>query len=398
MSRELINRSPDLKQLVDEGFALEVRGGLLVVHDVPYVNDQKQVSYGKLVTDLTLAGDKTAAPGTHTASFCGSTPCNKNGEALSKIINSSGRRTLANDLNVDHLFSSKPQEGRYADYYTLVTTYVGLLSGHAEAIDPNASARKFKVVESRSDDSPFNYVDNASTRVGIYSITQRLAVGEIAIVGLGGTGSYVLDLIAKLPIRKISLYDGDYFLQHNAFRAPGAASVAALRERPYKVDYFAQAYSNMHKGITANREYIGAENVDLLSSADFVFLCLDGSTDRRPIIEALESFDLPFIDVGMGIEHGDKGLAGLTRITTSSPKKRNHIHDRELIPMDALPDEGVYSSNIQVADLNSFVASMAVIKMKRYFQFYEDYKGAHHTLIALDTNSIINEENTVEKK
>jgi tRNA A37 threonylcarbamoyladenosine dehydratase len=36
---------------------------------------------------------------------------------------------------------------------------------------------------------------------------------------LSGTGSYILDLLAKVPIREIHLCDGDDFARHNAFRA-----------------------------------------------------------------------------------------------------------------------------------------------------------------------------------
>ena len=63
-------------------------------------------------------------------------------------------------------------------------------------------------------------------------------LGAVAIAGPGGTGSYVLDLVAKTPVRDIHLFDGDSFMSHNAFRAPGAASLEELRALPKKVDYF----------------------------------------------------------------------------------------------------------------------------------------------------------------
>src|SRR3546814_2008085 len=75
-------------------------------------------------------------------------------------------------------------------------------------------------------------------------------MGErVAIVGLGGTGAYVLDQVAKTAVARIDLFDDDYYLQHNAFRAPGAASLEDLRERPTKVHHFARVYSRMHRHI-----------------------------------------------------------------------------------------------------------------------------------------------------
>ena len=37
MSRSMIIRSPDLKQLEDEGYEIEIRGGYLMLKGVPYV-------------------------------------------------------------------------------------------------------------------------------------------------------------------------------------------------------------------------------------------------------------------------------------------------------------------------------------------------------------------------
>src|SRR5690606_39812352 len=70
-------------------------------------------------------------------------------------------------------------------------------------------------------------LETASDRVGIGTLTARLAKEKIVIIGLGGTGSYILDFVAKTPVREIRLIDADEFLQHNAFQI-GRAS---CRER-----------------------------------------------------------------------------------------------------------------------------------------------------------------------
>ena len=66
-------------------------------------------------------------------------------------------------------------------------------------------------------------------RVGIGALTELLIKDKVAIIGLGGTGSYILDLIAKTPVAEIRIFDADEFLQHNAFRAPSAASLDDLK-------------------------------------------------------------------------------------------------------------------------------------------------------------------------
>ena len=66
MSRLLISRNPDLQRLRDEGYEIEVRSNLLLVHSVPYVNSLREVALGTLVSELTTASPGVLdKPGTH---------------------------------------------------------------------------------------------------------------------------------------------------------------------------------------------------------------------------------------------------------------------------------------------------------------------------------------------
>ena len=207
MSQRPINRSADLKRLRDEGYDLEIRSGCLLVKDVPYVNSNKEVKRGILVIKLVLAGDQTGRPDTHVAYFCGDHPCNEDGSEIAKIKHGSNAHSLADGLAVNHSFSAKPKPAdAYPDYYAQVTTYVAILSGPAQRIDPALTAKTFPVVApDAEDDNPFNYCDTATSRAEIVDVTNKLKLRAIAILGLGGTGSYVLDLAAKTPVRRIHL-------------------------------------------------------------------------------------------------------------------------------------------------------------------------------------------------
>ena len=59
MPHKLINLSPDLKKLRDEGFEVEIRAAYLLINSVPYLNSNKEIKLGALVSELTLAGNKT---------------------------------------------------------------------------------------------------------------------------------------------------------------------------------------------------------------------------------------------------------------------------------------------------------------------------------------------------
>ena len=392
MSQSLISRSPDLQCLSDEGFEVGIESGHLVVYSVPYVNSVGEVEFGSLISKLDLAGDRTAKPGTHVVMFSGEYPCDKYGRELEHLRHSASRKRISDDLVVDFSFSNKPPEG-YADYYHKMSTYADLIAAHAQAVDPCVTARTRRVIESTGTDDVFNYLDTASSRAGTTRLSEVLRHLRIAIIGLGGTGSYVLDYVAKTPVSEIHLFDDDDLLQHNAFRSPGAPSLDELRAVPRKVHHHASRYAPMRKGIFEHPVRVDALNVDLLlAGMDMVFVCVDRGDAKAPIIEGLERLETPFIDVGMGLELTDRGICGIVRTTTSTPRMRDHIRNRKRIALSGGDADGVYSHNIQIAELNALNAALAIIKWKKLAGFYADLEGEHFTAYTLDGNTIVNED------
>ncbi len=173
-----------------------------------------------------------------------------------------------------------------------------------------ATPRTFREPE-EEEDSVFNYVETASDRVGIGVLTERLVNERVAIIGVGGTGGYILDFVAKTPVREIRLFDSDEFLTHNAFRAPGAPSLEELREAPKKVEYLKRIYGRMHRNIVAHDVALGADNIHLLDGVTFAFLSLDAGDAKRLIVEKLEAIGAAFVDVGMGLELDEGSLGGI---------------------------------------------------------------------------------------
>lgn len=392
MSQQLINRSPDLKQLRDEGYDIEVLSTFLLIKNIPYVNSNKEIKLGTLVSELTMAGDVTTTPSTHVALFTGDHPCNKDGTEIKQIKHQSGNQVLGDGLEINHSFSSKPTSGGYKDYYEKMTTYIAIISSQAQSIDPSVTAKIFPVIEPKEGESVFAYFDTASSRAGINLVSKKLEIEKIGIVGLGGTGSYVLDLVAKTPVREIHLFDGDKFLNHNAFRSPGAPLIGDLRNKPQKVAYFKEIYSRMHLNIVAHDCYIDSSNVDQLQGLNFVFLCLDGGEAKRLIVEKLVELDTPFIDVGLGVELDNESLGGILRITTSTVENREHLRSKDRISFSVENGNNDYSKNIQIADLNALNAALAVIKWKKLFGFYRDLEKENFCAYTIDGNSLINDD------
>lgn len=388
MSHRLIDLNDALRRLRDDGFNVEIHAAYLVVGDIPYVNENREICRGMLAAPLNLNGDILNPPTDHTIRFTGSYPCSSDGQPLEGLRHNSDKVRISDRLTIEYSFSNKPPAGRFENDYDKVVHYVAHLSGPATALDPRVTAQTFQVVEPEEGESPFAYLDTASARAEINMITLKLAVETVGIVGLGGTGGYVLDLLAKTPIKQIHLFDGDKFSSHNAFRAPGAASKDDLHQQLLKVSYFKNRYSNMHRGIIEHPEYIGEETVDQLQNMTFVFVCMDPGPGKRIVILKLEQLGIAFIDVGMGLYVTNEAIGGNLRVTTSLPENRDT--PRSQIPLSENLEPNEYDKNIQIADLNALNAVLAVIRWKKLRGFYLDHKHEWQSTYTVGGNLLLN--------
>lgn len=369
MWERVISLNPDLKRLRDEGYELEVRAGYAIVHSVPYLDEHGNVQRGVLVSELELNGDlvkyrKNACR--HVIYFQGTMPHRKNGEPLNGVLLGREKRTWAG-TQTDMSFSNKP-DGDYNNYYEKFTRYIQILSYEAQAVDPTVTAATFKKVVS-SDSSVFNYVDTNASRAAISDIADKLKSYKIGIIGLGGTGSYVLDQIAKTSVAEIHLFDGDVFCQHNAFRAPGAPEKGIFEQQPNKTDYYKGIYGNMHRHISSHPYYLDEENLSELATLDFVFVAMDSGRCKQLIVNYLSEQKISFVDTGIDIVRTGTSLIGMTRATLSVQGNmqavKQHVSFEEA-------DKDLYASNIQTAELNALCALQAVIKWKQMLGFYLD--------------------------
>lgn len=388
MSPPLISRSPDLQRLREDGYDITIRGGLLLVRGVPYVTSAKEIARGTLVSTLDLADNRAIAPRDHKVFFAGAQPCDRDGVPIRQIKHQEARQKLGGGVVVDRSFSNKPAGG-WRDYYEKMSTYVAIISGPAESLDPQATAKTYRADPADEEETVFRYLDTSSARAGIGALSEIFRPQKIAIVGLGGTGSYVLDLVAKTPVAEVHLYDGDHFAQHNAFRAPGAASSEEISGVPNKAAYFAGVYGRIHRRVIPHTYHLTKDNVAELRGYTWVFVCIDQPGSKGILIEEMESAGVPFIDVGMGLHQADDGkLLGIVRTTASTPTKRDHVRERGRISLaEAEADvDPIYRRNIQIADLNSLNAALAVIKWKKLTGFYQDLENEHSSTYSINVN------------
>ena len=259
---------------------------------MPYVDQGGSPALGTLVSELSHNGATTIAPGSHEMWFVGSLPCDNLGRVLDQLINQrvsrlrrrrcrqllvlpeAALRRLSRLLRQGHHLCSPPHRLREGD----------------RLIDDGQDLSGTRN-DGRGDGLPLRRA--ASSRAGIGAISAKLKLGKVAIVGLGGTGAYILDLVAKTPVEELHLYDDDVLYAHNAFRVPGAASLAELEAMPKKVNYLFSRYDPIRRKVFAHPVRLDNGNLDDLATMDFVFLAIDAGSAKQAIIEKLRNLQSP---------------------------------------------------------------------------------------------------------
>jgi molybdopterin-synthase adenylyltransferase len=124
---------------------------------------------------------------------------------------------------------------------------------------------------------------------------------RVAIVGLGGTGSFVCQELAHLGVNAFTLIDPDQVDETNLNRLLGASP---LETRELKVNVAARRITTINPD--ANCETIAGDVVDedvapLLLGMDFIFCCTDSHASRALLNQIAYQYLIPCIDMGVAI-------------------------------------------------------------------------------------------------
>ena len=215
-------------------------------------------------------------------------------------------------------------------------------------------------------DSPFRFLNTAPSRTRTTDLSNRLKNEVVAIVGVGGTGSYVLDFVSKTEVKEIHLFDNDEFLNHNAIRAPGPFGKEELAQAARKAVFHAARYSRMRSSIFAHDDLIDESNVDRLRGFDTVFMCLAAHPIKRMIAETCVRSGGLVIDTGMSVDRGRQGGPLLAMLATTTLTQEHYAHMEGCVDMAVDDDDGEYGArNAQMAELNAMNAAFAVIRWKK---------------------------------
>ncbi len=371
MSNTPLDLDPAVARLVQEGYHVTLLPSHVVINNVPYVTPNGDVADGKLIIAVTISGERLSV-GDHQIEFMGQFPCTATGEKMINLLTERPTNNrLSETVQSNYQFSNHPVDGEELDdCYKKFKHYESLICREAQVINPEARSRIFKPIE-RVEEVVFRYADTNAARAGIVEQANRFRQCKIGIIGLGGTGSYVLDLVAKTSVAEIHLFDGDTYENHTAFRSPGAASLDDLKQGQTKVAYYHKKYNVMRAGIYPHTYHVTTDNVSELDGLDFVFVCIDSGPSRKIIAEHLHVVQVPFIDTGIELSNRPNGnlLEATTRTTLIA--KNAPASAIDLLSFGDINDD-LYTTNIQIAEVNARNACEAVMRWKKYIGFYAD--------------------------
>jgi hypothetical protein len=368
--RALASHNPFVKELEDDGYDVDFVNGYFVIYGLPYLEKDGALKHGDWISPVDLKDWVIDIPGTHQAWFRGGRPHDRSGRQLGLGI-ADNKIAVSEGFVADHSFSFKLVESgqvrQYRSFEEKVRTYLQAITAPAMAAYPAATPLHAIEKKAAAQGSPLRFPDTMSSRYNINDVSSLLRGKKVAIVGLGGTGSYILDLIARTHLEQIALFDDDKVHVHTIFRMPGFIPRAIGGS---KVEALAQQYGNWHAGIVPVAERITQKNVERLRECDFVFVSVDDGPARRFIVDWLSSQAIPFVDCGMGLNRSVVGLNGTVRITGVDRAAYERTVDTAYLPTSNVKEDE-YRRQAQIAELNALNAALAVVRFKQHFKLFD---------------------------
>jgi len=203
----------------------------------------------------------------------------------------------------------------------------------------------------------------------------ELADSRVAVIGLGGIGSLVVEYLARLGIGHFVLIDNDCVEESNLSRIVGASIADALQKvEKTKVAQRLIRQSNNKATIEVIEDDVAKETVaKRLLACDYLFLAADSMRARLVVNAMIHQYILPGVQLGSKIRADASG--SLVEVMSANRPLRpgrgclwcNQLIDPTQLAKEAKTDEertaqayGVEEPNPSVISLNAISASHAV--------------------------------------
>lgn len=231
---------------------------------------------------------------------------------------------------------------------------------------------------------------------GTTRVLSRLSIG---VIGCSGTGSWVVEMLARLGVRELVLVDPDTVEPLNLNRIVHASVHDAQIGNP-KVDVLRRAVDLIGLGTIVETHPVDVRAVDLLrrlTHCDLIFGCVDSIEAREVLNRLAVYYLLPYIDVGVRLEADGGGgvqhiAGGVQYVHPDSPTLMERgmyspkdLADAALHRTDpvAFADQlgrgyirGAPGGRPAVASVNAFYASLAVNELLERIHGFRDESPA----------------------
>lgn len=205
---------------------------------------------------------------------------------------------------------------------------------------------------------------------------ERLQQAKVTVIGVGGTGSHVVQQLAYLGVGNISLIDMDKLANTNKNRLIGSFNNHPSGKP--KTEILTEFVNFIDPEITINpvpESIYTNKALNTAKKSDFIFSCFDNDGPRAFINEFVQAHEIPCLDIATGIQVESMDYGGRIifiddsgclvcldeldqeeiRLYNESPEQR---HDRDQIY--GINESALRDSGPSVVSINGVIASLAV--------------------------------------
>jgi molybdopterin/thiamine biosynthesis adenylyltransferase len=189
------------------------------------------------------------------------------------------------------------------------------------------SHREVQITALKNDIVPERYARNQQTIPGSEQI--RLLESHVAIIGLGGLGGAVTEILARIGIGSLTLVDGDRFEDSNLNRQL-LSSTDMLGQMKAEVAARRVALLNPAVEIRKVPSFFTADtSAEILEGVDICVDCLDTITDRFTVESSCRDRNIPLVSAAIAGTSGqvtvifpdDPGLRRIYGDPGKAPRK-----------------------------------------------------------------------------
>jgi molybdopterin/thiamine biosynthesis adenylyltransferase len=144
---------------------------------------------------------------------------------------------------------------------------------------------------------------------------RELRKTSVAIIGGGGTGSFVSMMLTRLGVEEIINIDPDNVEISNLNRLIGATPKDINHPKAEVLKRYAETYSKT-RFEAVNKNILDPSALERIKDVDIIFFCTDNQSSRMILNDFSVKYLIPFIDLGAGIltEKGYIEAGGQVRI------------------------------------------------------------------------------------